>query len=90
MATITQAIKLEPEVRERLQKLGELKKRSPHFLMKEAITFYLEREEQREREREEDAARYERYQFTGEAVSDEAATAWLESLAQGKAALCPK
>ena len=90
MATITQAIKLEPEVRERLQKLGELKKRSPHFLMKEAITLYLEREERYEREREEDAVRYERYQLTGEAVSDEAATAWLESLAQGQAAPCPR
>ena len=90
MATITQGIKLEPEVRERLQKLGELKKRSPHFLMKEAITLYLEREERTERERAEDSARYERYQLTGEAVSDEAATAWLESLAQGKAAPCPK
>ncbi len=90
MATITQGIKLEPETRERLQKLGELKKRSPHFLMKEAITLYLEREERYERERAEDAARYERYQLTGEAVSDEAATAWLKSLAQGKAAPCPK
>lgn len=90
MATITQAIKLEPEVRERLQQLGELKKRSPHFLMKEAITLYLEREERFEREKQEDSARYERYQLTGEAISDEAATAWLEDLAQGKAAPCPK
>ena len=90
MATITQGVKLEPEVRERLRALGELKQRSPHFLMKEAITLYLEREERYEREKSEDTARYERYQITGEAVSDEAATQWLESLAQGKAAQCPR
>lgn len=88
--TITQGVKLEPEVRDRLQTLGKLKNRSPHYLMKEAITIYLEREERYERERQEDTARYERYQLTGEAVSDEAATAWLEALAQGKATPCPR
>ncbi len=90
MATTTQGVKLEPEVRKRLQMLGKLKQRSPHFLMKEAITLYLEREELYERERAEDAARWERYQLTGEAVSHETATAWLENLAQGQVVSCPK
>lgn len=90
MATITQGVKLEPDVRKRLQTLGKIKKRSPHYLMKEAITLYLEREELYERERAQDAARYERYQLTGEAVSDKVATAWLEDLAQGKVVSCPK
>lgn len=88
--TTTQGVKLEPEVRDRLQTLGKLKNRSPHYLMKEAITIYLEREERYERERQEDAERYERYQLTGEAVSDEVATAWLVGLAQGKATPCPR
>lgn len=91
MATsTTQGVKLESDVRARLQTLGKIKKRSPHFLMKEAITLYLEREELYERERAEDDARWERYQLTGEAVSDKVATAWLEGLAQGKATPCPK
>ena len=88
--TTTKGVKLEPEVRDRLQTLGKLKNRSPHYLMKEAITLYLEREERYERERQEDAARYERYLLTGEAVSDEKATAWLQELAAGKASPCPR
>lgn len=90
MATTTQGIKLDPATRERLKALGKLKKRAPHFLMKEAIASYLEREERYERERREDAERWEKYQLTGEAVSHERATAWLEELAQGKAAPCPR
>ena len=39
------AIKLPQQDRERLQKLGEAKKRSAHWLAKEAISQFLDREE---------------------------------------------
>jgi hypothetical protein len=39
------AVKLDPGIRERLQALGQAKRRSPHWLMVEAIRLYVEREE---------------------------------------------
>lgn len=86
----TQGVKLDEETRARLKSLGQLKKRSPHFLMKEAILTYLEREENYEQEKQEDEERWERYQLTGHAISHDAASEWLERLAEGKAAECPK
>jgi predicted transcriptional regulator len=89
MAT-TQGIKLDDDTRRRLKALGEMRNRSPHWLMRTAIQAYLDREEKYEREKREDMARWERYQLTGEAVSHDAATRWLDDLAQGKVTPCPK
>jgi predicted transcriptional regulator len=90
MATTTQGVKLDEETRRRLRALGKLRKRSPHFLMREAIESYLEREESYEHEKREDMERWERYELTGEAVSHDVAGEWLRNLAQGKAAACPR
>jgi len=90
MSTTTQGIKLDEETRERLKALGEIKGRTPHWLMKTAIQRFLEQEEAAEKEKLEDMARWEEYQLTGKAVAHEDAAKWLKSLAQGKAAKCPK
>lgn len=90
MATTTQGIKLDETTRQRLKELGKLKNRTPHYLMKAAIESYLDREEQYESEKREDQERWERYELTGEAISHEAATEWLNKLAQGKVAKCLK
>lgn len=90
MATTTQGVKLNENTSARLKALGKLKKRSPHFLMKAAIEDYIEREENYEKEKLEDAQRWERYELTGEAVSHETARQRLTDLARGKAAPCPK
>ncbi len=37
MRTTTMGVKLDPEARERLKKLGAAKDRTPHWLMKKAI-----------------------------------------------------
>lgn len=47
-------------------------------------------EEKYEQEKREDMERWERYQLTGDAVSHEKATEWIENLAQGKVTTCPK
>lgn len=80
MASTTLGIKLDDETRERLQKLGKLKQRSPHWLMKAAIHDYLDREERRERERIEDAERWERFAQTGAHLSHDHMTAWMGDL----------
>jgi len=78
----TTGIKLDQETRERLKLLAEKKQRTTHWLMKEAIGRYLVEEEQFEREKAEDEARYQRYLDTGSHVSHEDLTNWLEDLSQ--------
>lgn len=78
-AKVNMAVKVDPDMRERLRALGEAKRRSPHWLMVEAIRLYLEREEALERERAETRERLARYDATGEYVADEDVQAWLET-----------
>ena len=82
MASTTVGVKLDGETRERLKELGRVKQRSAHWLMKEAIARFLDTEEQYEREKAEDRARWERYVETGAAVSHEEATERLSVLAE--------
>ena len=77
----TVGVKLDRVTRNRLRKLGEAKRRSAHWLMKDAITRYLESEERYERERAEDLARWQRFVDTGTSVPHGGAKARLEALA---------
>ena len=72
-------IKLPVTERERLKKLGEQKKRSPHWLAKEAISQYLDREEATERFKQETIDRWEEYRTTGKTVPNDVVMAWLDS-----------
>ncbi len=81
----TVGVKLEEETRNRLKMLGLAKKRSPHWMMKEAIQEYLDREEAVERERREDMERWEQYVNTGEHITQEEMAAWFDSLVEGVA-----
>lgn len=73
------AIKLPEADRTRLKQLADIKKRSPHWLAKEAISQYLDREESAERFRRETIDRWEEYRQTGATVSNEAVIEWLDS-----------
>ncbi len=90
MASTTIGIKVDEATRERLKALAEARDRSPHWMVKRALVEYLEREEERERERLEDEARWERYVLTGEAVEHDRVRSWLEKLAKGKNAKRPR
>jgi predicted transcriptional regulator len=80
----TLGLKVDDITRERLSALAETKDRSAHWIIKAALSEYLDREERRERERKEDIERWDHYVLTGEHVSAEDADAWLSQLAQGK------
>ncbi|GLS23193.1 hypothetical protein GCM10007874_62130 [Labrys miyagiensis] len=80
----TTSVKLDTAVRERMQRLASARQRSTHWLMREAIEQYLEREEQRERLRQETLAAWEQYQATGLHVTAEEADAWLAKLEAGE------
>lgn len=87
MATLpTTSLKLDAEIRARLQRLAERRRRSAHWLMREAITLYLDREEQREQLRQEALAAWAEYQTTGQHVTAEEMDAWLARLEAGEEA----
>ena len=86
----TTSLKLDREVKERVQRLASARRRSPHWLMREAIEEYVEREEKREQFRRDALAAWDHYQATGRHVSAEDADAWLAKLEAGKHAAPPK
>jgi predicted transcriptional regulator len=88
MSTPTIGIKLGDETRERLQRLGERRDRSPHWLMKTTIREYLEREERWERE--EDEERWQRYVQTGACFAFADTMQWLDDLARQADALAER
>lgn len=73
------SIKLDERDKERLRKLGEAKKRTPHWLAREAISQYLDREERLELFRLETVARWEEFCRTGKSVPHTAVAEWLDS-----------
>ena len=90
MSKTTMGVKLDDETRDRLKALAEARRRSAHWLMKEAIGQYLEREEAIEwRNREADEA-WEEYRATGQSVSHEAMSVWLDSWGTDKEGPCPE
>ncbi|MBL8953906.1 MAG: hypothetical protein JNK82_24225 [Myxococcaceae bacterium] len=86
----TIGIKVDRGVRRRLQALGKLKDRSPHWLMKKAIEEFLAREESWEREKQEDRERWNEYLDTGESYSLDQVSTWMKGLREGKRARWPK
>lgn len=87
---VNAGVKLDETLHARLKALGALRDRSPHWLMRAAIEEYVEREEAVERERQEDMARWQRYQATGRAIPHDQAVAWLDSVGDDHERPCPK
>jgi len=79
MGTQPMAVKLDPEMKERLLRLAAAKRRSPHWIMKEALREYTEKEELAENLRQETLKRWEIYKITGESVDNESVMAWLDT-----------
>ena len=72
-------IKLDEELHTRVRELAEGKRRTSHWLMQEAITQYVNREEARARLYEDARRSWEHYQETGRYVKGDVALAWLDS-----------
>nr|WP_298521971.1 CopG family ribbon-helix-helix protein [uncultured Halomonas sp.] len=78
MATPT-SIKLDDSLKERVQHLADTRRRSAHWLMREAIEQYVEREERRENFRQDTLKAWEDYQATGLHASADEVEKWLAS-----------
>ena len=81
---ITTSLKLDSELRDRLRRLAEARRRTPHWLMREASVQYLGREEARERLRADALAAWAEYEATGRHATGEAVDAWLARLEAGE------
>ncbi len=84
------AVKLDAGIRERMKRLAETRRRTTHWIMKEAIQQYIEKEEKREKYRQEAIQAWEDYQLTGLHVTFEEADSWLEKLGKGQDTEPPK
>ncbi len=86
----TTSVKLDPETKVRVQRLAKAQRRTAHWIMREAIEQYVEREGARERLRQDALAAWADYQATGEHVTEEEADAWLAQLEAGEDADPPE
>ncbi|MEW9572164.1 CopG family ribbon-helix-helix protein [Rhodanobacter sp. Si-c] len=71
------SVKIDDDLKERIQHLASLRQRSAHWIMREAIQQYVEREEARESFRKEALASWQAYRETGRHVTGQEARAWL-------------
>lgn len=85
-APSTTSIKLDAKTKERVQRLASARRRSSHWVMREAIEQFVEREEKREQFRQDALAAWNHYQATGLHATAEEADAWLAKLEAGKGA----
>lgn len=86
----TTSLKLDAEIKDRLQWLATARDRKPHYLMREAIQQYVEREEKREQFRQGALAAWNDFQGSGLHLSTEEADAWLAKLEAGGEAEVPE
>lgn len=73
------SVKLDDDLKGRLQHLAAARQRTPHWIMREAIAEYVEREEKREAFKQDARQAWEDYQATGLHVTGEEVIAWLET-----------
>lgn len=81
-STRTVSLKLDAIERERISALANIKKRTPHYLMKEAILDYVGREEARQRFIAAAEASFEYYKETGLHVGLDEFSAWVDAVQQ--------
>lgn len=83
-------IKLEEADRDRIARLASAKKRTPHYLMKEAILAYVKREEARQNFIAAAEASYVHYKETGLHITLDEMSAWADEVQQNPEAPLPE
>jgi len=72
------SVKLDNNLKGRIQHLANLRHRSAHWIMREAIKDYVDREESRESFKQEALDSWKSYQETGRHLTGEEVKSWLE------------
>jgi len=86
----TTSLKLDPQLKKRVQRLAAAQRRSAHWVMREAVEQYVSREEKREQLRQDALAAWNHYQTTGLHATAEEADTWLAKLEAGENAEAPE
>ena len=73
------SIKLDEDMKARVQHLADARKRTSHWIMREAIAQYVEREEKCEALRQDTLKAWEEFQETGLHATAEDVDQWLAS-----------
>ncbi len=76
----TVTVKLDPSDRDRIASLATMKKRTPHYLMKEAILEYVQREEARQNFIKAADTSFEHYKETGLHITLDEFSAWVDDV----------
>ena len=78
-SSLATSLKIDDALKSRIQRLADQRRRSPHWMMLEAIQQYVEREEAREGFRQEALASWAAYRETGRHLTGEDVRAWLDT-----------
>lgn len=89
-AATTTSLKLDPAMKERVQRVASNQRRTTHWVMREAIEQYIEREEKREQFRLDTLAAWEDFHTTGLHLTDEEVDGWITKLESGEDAPPPE
>ncbi|MGY4015840.1 CopG family ribbon-helix-helix protein [Aeromonas molluscorum] len=73
------SIKLDADIQERIKRLATSRERSAHWLMREAISQYVEREELRETFQRDTLEAWQEFQETGRYATAQDVDQWLTS-----------
>lgn len=73
------SIKLDEQLKTRIQHLAEIRRRSTHWIMREAIRYYVEHEEAKEKFKQEALASWKAYQETDLHLTHQEIKDWLNT-----------
>jgi len=86
----TTSLKLDQQLKERVQRLAQSRRRSAHWIMREAVEEYVTREEKREQFRRDALEAWNHYQASGLHLTAAEADSWLAKLEAGEDAEAPE
>jgi predicted transcriptional regulator len=79
MAAVSTSIKLDPDMKDRVLRVAESMRRTPHWVMKEAVEKYITDAERREAWERDSLEALKEMDETGLHVTGEEVMVWLES-----------
>lgn len=78
-AAVPVSLKIDAQTKDRIKRLAQTRQRSAHWVMRQAIEQYVDREEKRDAFRAQALQAWQDYQETGLHVNGQEAVTWLES-----------
>lgn len=88
--TTSTSLKLDEALKERVHHLADARRRTAHWIMREAITQYVEREERREALNQDTLKAWEEFQATGLRATAGDVDKWLASWGTGNELPAPE